>query len=554
MSLTKVSYSMITGAMANVIDFGADPSGTSDCTAAFQAAFATGKAVYLPIGTYRVDSPISTDASVLNSATLIGETESHTSFSSARAVIDLTNNTQHFGSFGYNFLCRHIAFKNGKDIFRHTSNGSDGNVTKLIDCFATEFSGKFWTGFSAGNGSWILWDRPQLVSSLTTSRIFDTGTDFDNLCITGGWIETASALGFQIYGGTVTVRDTRFIPYASAGSTWFYFYDFAGSVPYVLFDGCIFGSESGREIAHWRANGGNLTFRNSSLYGIAGAIGVRLISSPDFVAFDACNASSNPTNTLYVDPTMTAAQALKFSACPIYTQNCTLSFSENLARGNSALVNSRIAGSPTAVDNHASYVASANMVAMTSAAYQVSGSSTNVTETTGVADIFGTDPNSYSFLFTTTAGGSGFRDVSNGPGISTLADGEHTFEVLATVTDGSCSLTLSFGGSLKTFRLGTGTHRVCLPMTFLTNTPRAVGIYFSGPESVRLTVSRMKIFKGQYSSRDHSMQGSAAPTGATLAWVPGDRLVNSVPTVGQPKAWTCTVAGAPGTWVSEGNL
>ena len=149
---------------------------------------------------------------------------------------------------------------------------------------------------------------------------------------------------------------------------------------------------------------------------------------------------------------------------------------------------------------------------------------------------------------------SGFRDVSNGPGISTLPDGEYTFETLATVSAGSCSLTLSFGGSLKTFRLGTGTHRVCLPVTFLTNTIRGVGLYFNGPESVRLTVSRMKIFKGQYSSRDHSMQGSAAPTGVTLAWVPGDRLVNSVPTVGQPKAWTCTVAGAPGTWESEGNL
>ena len=554
MSLTKASYSMITGAMANVIDFGADPTGTSDCTAAFQAAFATGKAVYLPIGTYRVDSPISTDAAVLNSATLIGETESHQSFSAARAVIDLTNNTQHFGSFGYNFICRNIAFKNGKDIFRHTSTGSDGNVTKLIDCFATEFSGKFWVGFAPGNGSWILWERPQIVSSKTTSQVYQTSTDFDNLCITSGWIETASALAFEIFGGKTTVRDTRFIPYGNPGSVWFYFYDFAGSVSYALFDGCIFGSESGREIAQWRSNGGNLTFRNTSLYGIAGGIGVRLILSPEFITFDACDSAADPTNILFVDATMTAAQQLKFTACPIYTQNCTLSFAENLVRGNGNLLNSRIAGSPTAVDNHASYVASADMVAMTSAAYQVSGSSTNVTETNGVADIFGTDPNSYSFLFTTSAGGSGVRDVSNGPGISTLPNGEHTFEVLATVSFGSCALTLAFGGSLKTFRLGTGTHRVCLPVTLITTSPRGVGIYFSGPESVRLTVSRMKIFTGQYSSRDHTMQGSATPISVTLFWIPGDRIANSIPTVGQPKAWICTVTGAPGTWVSEGNL
>jgi hypothetical protein len=45
---------------------------------------------------------------------------------------------------------------------------------------------------------------------------------------------------------------------------------------------------------------------------------------------------------------------------------------------------------------------------------------------------------------------------------------------------------------------------------------------------------------------------SAAPT--TLSWVVGDRCFNTVPVVGQPKSWVCTVAGTAGTWVSEGNL
>lgn len=37
-------------------------------------------------------------------------------------------------------------------------------------------------------------------------------------------------------------------------------------------------------------------------------------------------------------------------------------------------------------------------------------------------------------------------------------------------------------------------------------------------------------------------------------WVIGQRHVNPVPVVGQPKAFVCTVSGTPGTWVSEGNL
>jgi len=46
--------------------------------------------------------------------------------------------------------------------------------------------------------------------------------------------------------------------------------------------------------------------------------------------------------------------------------------------------------------------------------------------------------------------------------------------------------------------------------------------------------------------------GTAAP--ATLTWKVGDRRFNSAPAVGSPKSWVCTVAGTPGTWVSEGNL
>lgn len=47
-------------------------------------------------------------------------------------------------------------------------------------------------------------------------------------------------------------------------------------------------------------------------------------------------------------------------------------------------------------------------------------------------------------------------------------------------------------------------------------------------------------------------QAAAVPAVGT--WVQGDRAYQSTPVVGQPKGWFCTVAGTPGTWVSEGNL
>ena len=52
MSLTKATYSLINGAPVNVLDYGAVGNGIANDAAAIQAALNTGKAVYIPQGTY----------------------------------------------------------------------------------------------------------------------------------------------------------------------------------------------------------------------------------------------------------------------------------------------------------------------------------------------------------------------------------------------------------------------------------------------------------------------------------------------------------------------
>jgi len=62
MALTKASFSMVSGAPANVLDFGAVGDGTTDCTSAIQAAIAslssTGGTVYFPAGQYLISSTL----------------------------------------------------------------------------------------------------------------------------------------------------------------------------------------------------------------------------------------------------------------------------------------------------------------------------------------------------------------------------------------------------------------------------------------------------------------------------------------------------------------
>jgi hypothetical protein len=71
MSLTKVSYSMITGAPANILDYGAVGDGVTNCSNAILAALQSGiQAVYVPLGTFAMTSNIS--ATIATDVTFYG--------------------------------------------------------------------------------------------------------------------------------------------------------------------------------------------------------------------------------------------------------------------------------------------------------------------------------------------------------------------------------------------------------------------------------------------------------------------------------------------------
>jgi hypothetical protein len=556
MSLTKVSYSMILGARVNVLDFGADLTGATDSTAAFQAAIAIGQSVYVPKGTYRIDSPIATDASPISRLYLIGEQETRTGTSVGLTQINLANNTQYFVCMGFDSCIKNITFVNGVDVIHHNSLSSDSNTTKLIDVAALNWTGTFFKGVERGNGSHLSWVRPVLIAyGAASSVVFDStnmsfSTDgFDNLTIQDGWIETDSTTAFKIRVGDFSVTDTRLVPYTQANSTWFDFYQPAKTV----FINTTFGGESGRKMINWREDGGSLHFTSCGLFGIAGTAfpGINLLGAPDTICLDSIASSSNPQNIIGIDASMTAASLVALSNTQLTVDGMPeyvlYSLVDTTSLPAMAMAAKYLGSSDVAM------VSYSDLLATSSAANQSSGSGTGFTTLTAASapDPFGA--NAFGYRFTATGSATGTFGINGGYNVSVLPDGEATYEFLATVTGGSVLVVMIFCGALKTFWIGPGSHRLCFPLRLTSTMARGIGFNFEMATGCTITLTRFMVFAGYYEQRDFNMYSTAVPAGSYQI-ERGSRAINSAPTVGQPKAWTCSTSGTPGTWTSEGNL
>jgi polygalacturonase len=58
MAITKTNNRMIDGSVVNVLDYGADNTGAVDAKTAIQSAIDAGNKIYMPAGTYRIDSSV----------------------------------------------------------------------------------------------------------------------------------------------------------------------------------------------------------------------------------------------------------------------------------------------------------------------------------------------------------------------------------------------------------------------------------------------------------------------------------------------------------------
>lgn len=134
MSLTKVSYSMIQGASVNVLDYGAVGDGTTDDTAALNAALdaikTTGGTVFLPKGVYYAPNGInfySTVSDSVNTFRLIGQGAKESIIKTENALVSLDlggRNRVHLIEMG--IVDSGTTAEVGIARYRENSQGGDG--------------------------------------------------------------------------------------------------------------------------------------------------------------------------------------------------------------------------------------------------------------------------------------------------------------------------------------------------------------------------------------------------------------------------------------------
>jgi len=527
MSLTKVTYSMIDSAFANVKDFGAVGNGVADDTTAIQAAItsltSTGGTVFFPAGEYKTDGGIT----LVGNLTLQGETGT---------VLKPTDSVPQW------------AYR-----------GVSTNNLKVKD-LVFEGTG---TAFTDGN------QRLLQIDSATNVEI--TGCEF---------IKSRSIALYLQSCINVHVSNSNF--------TRSYYYggearDCAG----VTIDSCVFelngdtGATTtafGRGFVFWRCSNSttnNCVFNQNTEYGLRLFAQSADVVANRNIAISGCTFRDNGTtaagkNDLYVYDEPSLTERVAISGCTFSTRagnfGAVLSGKEITVSGCVFKAITPQSGVGVSLFGSTNVVVSGNVfhgfAAVTSFSPTAGNVSTNCTisnnqciDVAGFGNLQGTGhiiANNYI-----KKGGAGASDVCftvTAANISATISNNTVdgfFRGFNVATTGGI---VAFKDNITINSTGTGFFAqfqtdvsgiICTNNSFDAAFPTPWGTMFA---------DSLQAFGRKFCTLNAEPSAGGLGGGANIVWKVGDRVFNSAPAIGSPKSWVCTVAGAPGTWTSEGNL
>lgn len=445
------------------------------------------------------------------------------------------------------------------DIFTIATGNLDGSLITIQNCDIQEWSGIAVKTDNNSASTLLVVRNSRFIgrNTVTTNFISDTQVDF--FLFKDNWVE-GSCEKFFVNRGSIQIEGMCGVPFTSTTNcTW---------IDHLGFDVTVtnsrFGGEPGARTTVRNAvgNGGTnvnrISITNSQIY--CGNFPVAYFSDiPDVFVLTGNNgatgsypvefSSSIPTSTIY---TLGSRQTWvvkdnQFSSV-LYGQRSNTESTVAALKVELMQNRDEFLGSAT-------YKESQKLldILYTEVGYGTTGSLGAGMSTSTSTDIYGatvqtiTGVNGDGNQFTTS-----WATLLNG-----LSAGVYTAVANIEIkTANITSFSLSGGGNKVTRNLGMGSHVITIPFYFDGTNTKAVGYQFEGLcASATIAHGGLRLFSGRVEairSWNTEALGDAAP--ATRYWRLGDRVKRLTPVVGQPKAWVCTVAGTPGTWVSEGNL
>jgi hypothetical protein len=576
MALTKAHNRMIDGASVNVVDFGADPTGVADSTAAIQAAIdADLSNVYFPTGTYRTTSTINITGPSpsiygvgkrynvgLHSTILLDHAGDGIKIFDTSHIATSIENLEIKRSTTYAGQGNNLVFDNlpvgGNSVVSHTNvrrvQVSDGNVGILIRGL---IFGTFESMTIQGNTTGIYF--PGDIDPFPASN----GTNFNNINIyntpSGGYgMRFAGNAGRNMFFNNMSIETS-----SSATSI----YTESGVEAYnIVFDGLWL-----EDIGPMRLEGGNWIYFNNCRFATS-------IDPIDGSAFGAENVYINGMYGGSANNLITSALVSQTN----YDANKRAGlgvgqFVKSEYRGNlytPAVSSQQISGtsSVSPVDQ------SGRLLKNYLFNWNISGSSSwDKTGATGLTTE--TDPlggsTAYSWNGVVTGGISGggtamgtgdlhYSFWVNGAGyvrFTNRQDGlENAGMGIRIDSDDWVRIVSRFNNASNANSL--------FALTLTPDTTNGIKIWrpgaYSGVSSIDTRpFQQQSIYEGgdidfttyPYGSRQGAniiVYGTAAPSAGT--WMVGDKVINKSPTAGGNIGWVCTTGGTSGTWKTFGTI
>lgn len=508
MPLTKVSYSMIVGACSNVLDFGASPSASAAAnSAAFTAAIAASLSIYIPNGTYNLTSALVITGAGVNifgagSTTVLN----FSTLASGHAISFGNGTTQASGCHLSNVSLVGGGGASGLRLF----GGAGGAGT-----VACHFTNVFVSGFAV------------------------------NLTTGDAWTNQFSNCRFNASTGVSAV-----IGAASNNN---------------LFDRCTFNNAT-QSLAVINSEGNQ--FNSCEFAEISGAVDPIISLSQSLIVLINPyieNITSSIIATVGIpSETIKSALIIEGGQCNITTPLVNLN-------SNKCLV--RITGMAYVTNDITYYDTGAAASALYAQVYPseiaTTQTATSSSQFNALRPVFYGNQNPPTF---NAGGGVTFVSYRNwiemaattvvGRGIS-LSSGAavvgEKYTVVLSILGAANNAQIGGGGAANIGLTGYQTAGGTFEVLYIPITASSVDVTLTCANlNDPLQIKFAAILKGHKFPRfdvyrtPSNILSTTAPT--VDEWFVGDEVQNSVPAVGQPKGWICTVTGTPGTWVSSGNL